>query len=284
MKLNPAFAAARQGDLRQAAHLAETARAEDLHPTEMRALLNLQGGIAFQLGRLDEAESCFEQAIRLATELKDRTLVAKATNNLGSIAHLRGKGELGARLFQQALLAYHLDRHHVGEAQTEHNLSIVFRELGDLEAAEGHSLRATTAAADTDDPGLQGMVVAGAAETALARGRFDAAHTLLVKAFALANEAGDRIGELDARKVQAQVALGRGQLALALRDAGRVFLAAQRLGSVQITGESAIVAARAARQLQRPRLAERYRRRAEDCYRRLGSQARAELVTQLIEA
>lgn len=284
MKLKAALDAARQGDLLEAARLAEAARTSDLPPTEKLALLNLQGGVAFQLGRLDEAEICFEQTIRMATEQQSLLLIAKASNNLGSIAHLRGKGELAGSLYRSALLAYNLGHHLAGEAQTEHNLSIVLREQGDMIAAEGHSFRACRAANEAGDSGLQGMVLAGAAETALARGRFDEAHELVVKSFALANEADDRIGELEARRVKAKVALRQGRFTVALRDAGRVYLAAQRLGSVQLTGESAVVAAQAALQLDRRRLAERYRRSAQDCYRRLGSHARAEQVTQLVEA
>ncbi|HWA16912.1 MAG TPA: hypothetical protein VG817_10790, partial [Gemmatimonadales bacterium] len=60
----------------------------------------------------------------------------------------------------------------------------------------------------------------------------------------------------------------------------RVYLASKRLGAVQLAGESALLAADAARELHRPRLADSYRRRAQEAYHRLGSPTRAEMVGQ----
>jgi tetratricopeptide (TPR) repeat protein len=273
-----ALNAARQGDLVEAARLADTASFTELSPGQLLQLTHLRGGIAFELGQLDEAEICFEQVIRLATERRDINLVAKASNNLGSIAHLRGKAHLATSFYLSALSAYTSSDDAIGQAQTGHNLSIVLREFGDFRNAAVHSQWALNAALRTGDVGLQSVVLGGAAEVALAQGDLDAARRFLRDATRLADLAGDRIGVLEMRRLQARVDMQRGRFTAALRDAGRVYLASQRVGALQLAGESALLAANAARELHRTRLADSYRRRAQEAYHRLGSPSRAELA------
>lgn len=273
-----ALNAARQGDLVEAARLADSASFTELSAEQLLQLTHLRGGIAFELGQLDEAEICFEQVIRLATERREIQLVAKASNNLGSIAHLRGKPQLAISFYRSALSAYSTEKAMAGQAQTLHNLSIVLREFGDLRNAASHSERALEAAVHCGDIGLQSVVLGGSAEVALAQGELDRARDLLLEASRLADLAGDRIGILEMQRLRARVDVHHGRFTAALRDAGRVYLASQRLGAVQLAGESALLAAHAAGKLHRTRLADSYRRRAQEAYHRLGSPSRADHV------
>lgn len=273
-----ALAAARQGELHEAARLANAIAIDDQTPSQAMLLTHLRGGIAFELGQLDEAEICFEQVIRFATEQRNPILIAKASNNLGSIAHLRGKVELATSFYRSALQAYTIGQDDVGLAQTCHNLSIVLREFGDLKGSASSSQRAIEAAGRTSDMSLQAMAHNGAAETALAQGNVDRARDFLFHAERLADAAGDRITLLETRRLRARADFRRGQLANALLDAGRVYLASQRLGALQLSGESALLAAEVAHSLHRSRLADRYRQRAQEAYRQLGSPSRAEMV------
>ncbi|HWA15942.1 MAG TPA: tetratricopeptide repeat protein, partial [Gemmatimonadales bacterium] len=211
-----ALAAARQGDLVEAARLADSASFADQAPGELLQLTHLRGGIAFELGQLDEAEICFEQVIRLATERRDFTLVAKASNNLGSIAHLRGKAQLATSFYLSALSGYTANHDDIGQAQTGHNLCIVLREFGDFRNAALHSERALEAAVRSGDPGLQSMVLGGAAEVAMAQGDIELARSVLADATRLAETAGDRIGLLEMQRLRARVDLCRGRFTSAL--------------------------------------------------------------------
>lgn len=275
-----ALAAARQGDLIEAARLADRASFSDQAPDAQLQLTHLRGGIAFELGQLDEAEICFEQVIRLATERRNVSLVAKASNNLGSIAHLRGKAQLATSFYRSALAACTETADEVGQAQTGHNLSIVLREFGDFRNAASHSQRALDAAVRSGDVALQSVVLGGAAEVALAQGDVERARSLLLDGTRLADLAGDRIGLLEMQRLGALADMQRGRFTIALREAGRVYLASKRLGAVQLAGESALLASLAARELHRTRLADSYRRRAQEAYHRLGSPARAEQLAQ----
>ncbi len=68
----------------------------------MRAA-NLLGGVAFEQGRLDDAEARFEETLRRAHVLNDAQMAARASNNLGSLVHLQGKGALAVNLYRSAL-------------------------------------------------------------------------------------------------------------------------------------------------------------------------------------
>lgn len=273
-----ALAAARHGDLQEAARLAGSVAQHEQSPADALVLTHLRGGIAFELGLLDEAEICFEQVIRVGTEQRNQILIGKASNNLGSIAHLRGKAQLATSFYRSAMQAYAAEDDATGLAQTGHNLSIVLREFGDLRAAAIHSQQAVDAAQRAGDLALLALVLSGLAEVVMLQGDLDRARDILLEAGRLSERAGDRIGQLDNRRLVARVDFRSGQLTLALREAGQVYLASQRLGALHLSGESAQLAAEVADSLDRGRLADRYRRRAQEAYRRLGSPARAELV------
>jgi hypothetical protein len=153
----------------------------------------------------------------------------------------------------------------------EHNLGIVERQLGALKRARAHAERAVATARRTGDSGLIALTLAGAAEIATASAEIETACRQLAAARALAEIADDALGLVEVRRVGAGLALRRKRDLEALHEARRAYLQARRLGSLQLSGESAIVAAEASRRLARARLAERFRRQAEECFRELGA-------------
>jgi tetratricopeptide (TPR) repeat protein len=264
--------AARRGRLQEAAELAETAAERVGKGTSEEAqLANIRGGIAFELGQLDRAESWFEQAVWLAGEREDGLLAARATTNLGSIAHLRGKVVLAGSLYSSALEVYRREGDVAGVARTEHNLGVVERELGELDRAAVHASRSVAAARQVDDPPLLSLTLLGSAETAIRRGETEPARRTLAAARAVAEIAEDALSLTEAARLEALLAYVAGRYGAALRGAARAYRAAARLGSLQLAGECAFLAVQACRPLGRKRVAERFRRRAEDLFRAVGA-------------
>lgn len=266
--------AARRGSLREADQLA-TYAADRVGPgtAEAAQLANIRGGIAFELGELERAEGWFEQAMWLAGEREDPLLAAKATTNLGSIAHLRGKVVLAGSLYQSALEVYLREEDLVGIARSEHNLGVVERELGDLERAAEHANRAVTAARNTEDTALVSLTLLGSAETAVKRGEPEHARRTLSAARAIANLAEDALGLTEAARLEALLSYVAGRYGAALRGAAGAYQAAVRLKAPYLAGECAFLAAQTCRRLGRQRVAERFRRRAEDLFRTVGAVA-----------
>src|SRR3954469_13464553 len=110
VQLLAATAATRLGELAVGAALAEQAlqvyRGRGDRDGSMRAL-NLLGAIHWERGRMPEAERCFADALRLARQIQDSPMLARASNNLASVAHLQGRSDEAAELYRGALLAHH---------------------------------------------------------------------------------------------------------------------------------------------------------------------------------
>jgi tetratricopeptide (TPR) repeat protein len=267
------MASARRGELEAAARVARQLHSLSQDPDLLMRLANLLGGIAFEAGRLDEAERWLEEVIRRAGPGIDPKMAARASNNLASIAHLRGKRGLALSLYRSALLIWREAGDLLGEAQTAHNLGIVAREEGAIAEATEYAECAVAAAGRTGDGALQGLALMGRAEIALIRGDGTAARADLAAAHTLARQAGDAVGLADADRLAARIALAEGRPREALRMARAGYARANRLGAVQLAGECAELCARASRWLLPEERVTRYRAEATRRYAALGARA-----------
>jgi hypothetical protein len=281
--LLPVRQAARRGRLREAEALALRA-SEELgqgNPAAA-ALANLRGGIAFEMGELERAESWFEQAMWLAGEHEDPLLAARATTNLGNVAHLRGKVVLAGSLYQGALEVYRRENDLTGVARSEHNLGMVERELGNLDGAAAHAANAVSSASLTGDDSLIGLTLQGQAETALRRGETDQARQLLAAARSVAERTEDALGLAEAARLESMLAYSAGRYVAALNGAATAYQAALRLGARYLAGECALLAAQVCRRLARRRVSDRFRRRAEDLFTTVGAVTALQRVEHLL--
>lgn len=250
---------ARRGDLDEAGRRAVALRDRTPDGSLARGeAAHLLGGIAFEQGRIEEAERHFEEAITIARARGDAALVARATTNLGSIAHLRGKETLAISLYQSAMGAWRGIGHAAGMAQVAHNLALVFRERGDLAAAAEAATCAVRAACESGDTALEGTVRMGQVEVALAEGALGRATTELAHARRCAETARDGLGQAEVARLEGAIALAEGRFATALRRAGLGQRRALRLGGIHCASECAELAYRASRLLQRARSARHF--------------------------
>ena len=149
-----ATAATRMGRYGTGVSLAESAleifRAHGDRDGRMRAL-NLLGVIAFERGRLQEAERALGVSLELARELDDSLMAARASNNLASVAQLGERPEVALSLYRSALVSYQRLGDRRGMAETHHNLGLVFRQMGrpqDAQVTVEQAVRLADAAAD----------------------------------------------------------------------------------------------------------------------------------------
>jgi tetratricopeptide (TPR) repeat protein len=274
MDLLAATAATRLGELTTGAELARHAleqfQARADADGRMRAF-NLLGAIAFDRGRLEEAEDCFSRALEDARVLDDARMTANTSNNLASVAHLRANDEIAFSMYRAALLAYQRLGDRRGAAQSCHNLALAFRQQGnwvDAEAAAQHAIRHAGA---VGEPGLKALVLMGRVELHLEMGETEFAARELARAESLAREAGDETGLAEAIRLRALLSLRDGDLDEAVAHALEARDAAVRVGATQLEGESLAVAALAARRLGTAVEAEAHRTAALEIFARLGA-------------
>lgn len=275
-EMERAMEAARAGNYPHARELAVAVL--DLAPPDSLLAAqagNLLGGIAFEQGNLHEAERRFEEVLSRGRQRRESPLLARAANNLASIAHLRGKPTLAITLYRSALCLWEDLGDPAGEAQTCHNLSLIMREQGLLDEAWHLSERAVDAARRSCDDALLGLAYLGRAETALALGDMVAAHSNVQLGCRAARSASDWLGLADARRVEAHVAIAEGRARAALRAALTGQRQAARLGGRQLAAECAEIAGRASLLLGHLAEAQKYYRLAAHGFRTIGAEPSA---------
>jgi tetratricopeptide (TPR) repeat protein len=271
-----ATAATRLGELPVAAELADRALGEFAGRADadgkMRSV-NLIGAIAFEHGRLADAEAAFAQALELARGQNDGLMAARASNNLASVAHLRGDAEMALSLYRQALLEYQRLGDRRGTAETCHNLGLAFRDMGAWPDANGATAEAVRHAEQVGEPTLMALAELGQAELRIEAGEWPLAQRGISRAAELSERAGDALGGAEAGRLRARLALAIGNAASALAEAESAGGIAGAHGSLLLEGECATLAMQALEVLGRSAEAAARRRRAVEIFTRLGAAA-----------
>lgn len=209
----------RTGDAAGATPLARAAAATAERLGEVRLRLrtmNLLGMVAYETGDLTAAQDEFERLLELATEGQDHEFAARASNNLGILASVRGDRELALTAYQRAIAAYERLRYGRGLAQTHYNLGVAYRDLGFSSEAEGHFTLALSWAAETDSPDIIALAETERALLCVAQGDGRLAEKLAEKSLDRMRTLGDPLGAANAVRALAAAALARGDSELAL--------------------------------------------------------------------
>ncbi len=233
--------------------------------------LNLLGVIGFERGRLAEAEQRLTEALSLAYRLEDSLLAARASNNLASVAHLRGRPEEAVGLYRGALLGYQRLGDRRGTAETYHNLGLTYRQLADFDEAEKAVAQAVRHAESVGEPTLMALTCGGRAELRIEQGDVALAHPELDRASRLAQLAGDVIGLAELQRIRAVAAWREGRAADALAEAEAGRRTAEEHDVALLQAECAALAALAHRALGATGAAETRREEAVDLFRNLGA-------------
>lgn len=204
---------------------------------QLRRALNLLGVASTELGALDDAEATFDRAAQLGWTDGDELLVARATNNLAAIAHVRGRHDVALALYALALPVYQRLGSARGLAESYHNLAITLREQGHLDRADECEQRAIEYARDAATPALAAMARVGRAEIHLRRDdALMAEATARVAAQELA-QAGDPIREADALRVAGIACVRRGDISAARLSLDRAVSLGRAHGHMLIQAE-----------------------------------------------
>jgi tetratricopeptide (TPR) repeat protein len=274
MQLIAATAATRLGDLLVGESLANEAlrqfRRRGDWDGSMRTL-NLLGAIQWERGQTTQAGTSFAEALRLARELNDSLMLARACNNLASVAHLQGRFDEAAGLYRGALLAYQRLGDRRGTAETYHNLGLAYWQAGGWRQGQAAADEAVRHAEMVGDRTLLALALAGRAEIRVERDDVPLAERELEHAQHLALEAVDEIVGAEVHRVRGLAALRRQHWTLALEHAGAARAVALQHDSVQLGAECAWIASRALRALGRLEDAAKLRSEAEAGFQQLGA-------------
>ncbi len=228
-------------------------------PVEARAL-NLQGAIALEAGRLDEASRGFMRGLDVAKQADDSSTVGRCSNNLGIIADQQGEYGRALSWYRLALAAYQqagLDR---GITETHHNLAMTHLAEGDYDRALEEADHAVEAADRLGDRALYALALSGRAEIRVLAGDEAFGRREVERALNVHRELGDVVGEAQDLRI----------LSMAMAESGEVGEAENLLRDVIGRAES----------LGRPHLAATAGRELAGVLQRLGQSEEARQVAR----
>lgn len=276
IRMLAAQAAARLGEFEVSARLTASARQEFEIADDVDGILessNLLGAIAFERGRIRDAERHFTAVATLAETHGRARFAARSANNLGSIASLRGNSVPACALHQRALGVYEAIGDMRGIAETCHNMALGLRESGALDRAWESSGRAVECAEQVGDPGLIALTLLGRAELSIESASYDEAMGDIERAELLAWAEGNEPHRLEAARLSALVALRRGNAEEAYRGASLVQARASEAQFALLAAEGRSLAALALKALGRHTEAVGAREAATVAFRTLGATA-----------
>jgi tetratricopeptide (TPR) repeat protein len=204
----------------------------------LRRAVNQLGVADVELGALDDAERTFGRALELARADGDDLLVARATNNMGAIANIRGQRDEALLLYQLAIPAYQRLGHVSGLAESFHNMAISYRHLGQLERSDEYESRAIGYASECRNAPLLALARLGRAEVSLQAGDAELAEVGAQLAAAEFMAIPDPIREADALRLLGAARVALRKDAEATETLSRALELARAHGSALVEAET----------------------------------------------
>ncbi len=241
---------------------------------------NVAAAADFALGNLAEARLGFTHALRHADTLGDDLMIARCANNLGNVAYYLADYAQALSSYRLAEASFESAGWRRGLAEVWLNRSIVFREMGDLDASLVAGDRAVERAESEEDQRLLGQGLATRAETHAHMRDFAVAVIEAKRAEGLAATEVNPVDEADALRVQCVIERLRGNADEAIAFGNSAQSAIRLLDHAWTTaeidrdlGEALVTAGRTSEALTRFAS-------AAETWRRMGATARADAMEE----
>ncbi len=209
----------------------EEAARESADPRGIMRSLNLRGIAAFELGQMAGAQTAFDALMDMAEAERDEEMLARAANNLGAIANLRGDRHRALAYYHLSIPLYQRLERPRGLAQTFHNMGLACLDLGELTEAVTFYERAIETARSISYPPVIAMSTIGRAEAELRLGDAPLAHRLAGRGIDVARTVPDPITETDGRRVLGLASAADGDLAGGLDEVRSALESARETGN-----------------------------------------------------
>lgn len=230
-----------RGDLEAAMELYEaslaSARAQDLHES-VAAGLNCMGIVEQLRGRLTEAEAMYEGAATIADRLRNVQLGAMISQNLATLANIRGEVELALRHYGRARESFRQLGDDLAAAWVLNNMGMGYVDLRAWELAQTCFSEAHDLATQQGDQSTRALIVINMAEMCLRSRAFVAARTHCDEAFELFTRLGSRSGVAEADKIYGMLYRDTTRPALAETHFGRSVDAARAIPDPLLEAET----------------------------------------------
>jgi CHAT domain-containing protein/lipoprotein NlpI len=205
----------------------ETTDARDRH----RALeLSQQAEQLYQVGRLQEALTLWEEALVIFRAIGDRKVEGTMRNNIGAVYYHQGQHRLALEQYQHALAIRRAVGDHVGEITTLNNIGTVYDRQGQYGLMLEHYQQALTIAREVGDRAGEGTTLNNIGVVYRRQGQYGLALEQYQQALAIRRAVGDRAGEGTTLNNIGLVYRRQGQYRLALEQYQQALTIARAVG------------------------------------------------------
>ncbi len=200
-------------------------------------LFNL-GIIHQQLGEYDKARGLYEQSLKIAEELGDKSGIAKTLHNLGAIYSNRGEYDKAREQYQQALGAFEELGVREGQAVVLYQLGNIHYQQGEYGKARGLYRQALETFEELGAKQEKAAVLHQLGNIHLGQGENDKARVLYGQSLKLKRELGDKRGIAQTLHQLGMIHSDQGEYDKARELYERSLKTAEELGDRQGIGES----------------------------------------------
>ena len=236
----------------------------------LRRATNMLGAAAYALGALEDAERAWSRALDFAETDADMLLFARATNNLGILSNIRGQRDRALGLYRSAVPAYQQLGNAVGLAETFHNIAITHRDLGELDEADEYERRAIEFAGGAGNQRMVAVARLGHVEITWRRGDAALAGAAARRVADEFSRLSDPVPMADAYRLSGLARLALGDTVDAEADIRRALDLAREHGGALVEAESLHALAEVAMARGDRALARLYAQEALAVYERMG--------------
>ena len=201
----------RMGKLEQSVSCQEQAidlaRREGLLAEEADASNNLANALT-ELGEIDRAQDCFAGSLEIAERLNESRIEGHVYNNLGVIRCIQGTFREAIGDFSRAVTKREQSSDTRGIIETYHNMSMAFKDLGDLNRAEESIQIALEKGASISNEGLMTNLMLTSLEIKILKKDYEYAKYFARIIEARQKKIGDTPGLAETLKLKGTICLG----------------------------------------------------------------------------
>lgn len=198
----------------------------------LRRAALLAGHAHLEVGEMQAARRAFERGFDIARLDGDDIVAARAMNNLGIVANIEGRHEDALALYHLTLSVWQRLGSSRGMAECYHNMAITYRDLGRLDDADEFERKSVEFAHDAANERLAALARLGRAELALRRGDAALAEVSARRVAVGFARLGDPVREADALRLAGVACTAQGKYAAADELIERALTAMHAHGAV----------------------------------------------------
>ena len=245
-------------------------------------VLNAQGILLTQQGKISEGIVLFEDARKKAKALNFTDLVINTNMNIGNAYHTSGDADAAMAHYREVLSLAEKSGEKDTLANMHLNIAIAYKFKGQLDRATTHVEKAFDVTGETNNLYQKGLAYLIKAEIAYLKDDLSSGTALVTSAFSIFSEIGDRLSIAEAYKILGMINRKSKRFDIALSYLENSKRINEEMSHSLNLAETLIETSVLYKEMGEPEKAEKYLQRAVGYFEKIGAQTRAKDAKKLL--